>query len=591
MEACRFDRELQDAFLLVGLRQEALRSPRRCRRAKTCSVVSLSTAASLASTSPSDDEEITTPLPRSKTSPAIDAEAAGKEYLAKCVVRNTFLDVPTKRPDFVQARRARSEEPVAKADDVACEHTQAGGAAVAQALPTPPANVEKPLRPRRGGAPKPPIAELAPACLNGSKHPGPFTSGDAAQPSEPQEVVGLALPSVGSARHASGECQPCAFLFKPDGCRNGVTCTFCHLCEEGEVKRRRQKRNFALKQCRLAREGVAAKPTGAGEVEEDIYPKDPAFARALKEPASSPHRLEDKWLGVAAVRQSPGQFAAESVCAEGAPLGVAAGRPQGATAEPIKLALADATVVEGACLVDGADGRLMEACKDADLALRCAAMAQFYAMAAQRYMPPFSRAAALSGIGGMPPGLDDISLDALPQMVRAVSAPCGDLEGIPLAVTNNSTAPSPGRTTLMLRNLPNNYTRDMVLDLFDSQGFAGKYDFVYVPTDFATDANLGFAFVNLVSYADACVMKEKLDGFRRWSIPSGKVCNMCWSSADQQGLDANIERYRNSSVMHASVPDRCKPVIFRDGVRANFPHSTKKLWPPSASFGLRARRG
>merc|ERR1719163_748335 len=34
--------------------------------------------------------------------------------------------------------------------------------------------------------------------------------------------------------------------------------------------------------------------------------------------------------------------------------------------------------------------------------------------------------------------------------------------------------------TVMLRNLPNNYTRAMLLKLIDSEGFGGKYDFVYL---------------------------------------------------------------------------------------------------------------
>eukprot|EP00438_Fugacium_kawagutii_P034564 Skav216757 [mRNA] locus=scaffold3303:12117:15736:- [translate_table: standard] len=54
------------------------------------------------------------------------------------------------------------------------------------------------------------------------------------------------------------------------------------------------------------------------------------------------------------------------------------------------------------------------------------------------------------------------------------------------------------RTTVMLRNLPNNYTRDMFLSLLDEEGLSGLYDFVYLPMDFRRDANLGYAFVNLV---------------------------------------------------------------------------------------------
>ena len=41
-----------------------------------------------------------------------------------------------------------------------------------------------------------------------------------------------------------------------------------------------------------------------------------------------------------------------------------------------------------------------------------------------------------------------------------------------------------GRTTLMLRNIPNKYTRDMILDEIDELNFRKKYDFFYLPIDY-----------------------------------------------------------------------------------------------------------
>eukprot|EP00931_Biecheleriopsis_adriatica_P004751 TRINITY_DN106380_c0_g1_i1.p1 TRINITY_DN106380_c0_g1~~TRINITY_DN106380_c0_g1_i1.p1 ORF type:complete len:192 (+),score=28.55 TRINITY_DN106380_c0_g1_i1:81-578(+) len=41
--------------------------------------------------------------------------------------------------------------------------------------------------------------------------------------------------------HNSGLCRPCIyFCFKPDGCRMGNSCTFCHLCTADEVKERKR---------------------------------------------------------------------------------------------------------------------------------------------------------------------------------------------------------------------------------------------------------------------------------------------------------------------------------------------------------------
>merc|ERR1712032_4630 len=57
------------------------------------------------------------------------------------------------------------------------------------------------------------------------------------------------LPTVGSATHHLGSCQPCAFLHTK-GCMNGVRCTFCHLCEPGEKKRRRKEKLAVMREAR-----------------------------------------------------------------------------------------------------------------------------------------------------------------------------------------------------------------------------------------------------------------------------------------------------------------------------------------------------
>ena len=48
--------------------------------------------------------------------------------------------------------------------------------------------------------------------------------------------------------------------------------------------------------------------------------------------------------------------------------------------------------------------------------------------------------------------------------------------------------------------------------------------------------------------------------------------------------EAHVDRYRNSPVMHRDVPDEYKPVIFKNGVRKNFPRPTKKVKAPTAGY-------
>lgn len=72
----------------------------------------------------------------------------------------------------------------------------------------------------------------------------PAWSWDEATPSDPKVppvILGSEmLPSLGSGGHATGECKPCAFFYKKAGCASGRTCLFCHLCENGEKKRRQR---------------------------------------------------------------------------------------------------------------------------------------------------------------------------------------------------------------------------------------------------------------------------------------------------------------------------------------------------------------
>jgi len=142
-------------------------------------------------------------------------------------------------------------------------------------------------------------------------------------------------------------------------------------------------------------------------------------------------------------------------------------------------------------------------------------------------------------------------------------------------------APAAGKefTSIMLRNLPNNITRNALLEMFDYMGFNRKYDFVYLPMDFARSANLGYAFLNLIDAASASEFWRVFDGFSGWKGTSQKVCRVQWSTP-MQGLHEHIERYRNSQVMHHEIPDECKPVRFNDGQRVPFPAPTKVLRRP-----------
>jgi len=127
------------------------------------------------------------------------------------------------------------------------------------------------------------------------------------------------------------------------------------------------------------------------------------------------------------------------------------------------------------------------------------------------------------------------------------------------------------RTTLVLRKLPKDVTRISVLEMLDTAGLKGLYDFVYLPMDFKKGKVFGHTIVNFVSNETA---EQASSHF------AGAGVNIEWSDS-HQGFDSLIQRYRDSPIMHESMPENSKPIIFCNGVEAPFPSPTKEIEPLS----------
>lgn len=125
------------------------------------------------------------------------------------------------------------------------------------------------------------------------------------------------------------------------------------------------------------------------------------------------------------------------------------------------------------------------------------------------------------------------------------------------------------RTTLVLRKLPKNVTRTSLLEMLDTAGMHGSYDFVYLPVDFKKGKVFGYAIINFVTnhFAEkACFHFE------------GAGVNIDWSDS-HQGFDELIQRYRDSPIMHPSMPETSKPLIFSNGLVVPFPGPARKAQP------------
>jgi hypothetical protein len=138
------------------------------------------------------------------------------------------------------------------------------------------------------------------------------------------------------------------------------------------------------------------------------------------------------------------------------------------------------------------------------------------------------------------------------------------------------------RTTVVMKNLSQSCTVGHIVDLLDLHGFHGKYDLVYVPMDFTSMLSHCYAFVNFSSEGAALEFLSRgtdTQGFSESSYVGEGGSKIDWA-AGMQGLPAAIEKYRNSPIMHALVPDECKPLLFDDGRITTFPKPTKKIQKP-----------
>jgi RNA recognition motif-containing protein len=144
---------------------------------------------------------------------------------------------------------------------------------------------------------------------------------------------------------------------------------------------------------------------------------------------------------------------------------------------------------------------------------------------------------------------------------------------------------APGHTSVVLKNLPDNCTNAMVLELLAQAGLTGQCDFLYVPTDFRNFSAFGYAFVNFVCHEQAQLAITRLSALEF----DGTALEATWC-ADHQGYAVHVRRYRNSPVMHASVPEAYKPMIFKNGVQQSFPAATKKIKEPRLRRGAPVER-
>jgi RNA recognition motif-containing protein len=102
-----------------------------------------------------------------------------------------------------------------------------------------------------------------------------------------------------------------------------------------------------------------------------------------------------------------------------------------------------------------------------------------------------------------------------------------------------------GFSTLMIRNIPNRYTPETLVE--EIRGTGNDVDFVHLPKAKNTQANLGYAFVNFVTPAAARDFLEVFEGHQWIKQPNSKKrATLSW--AKLQGFTENFEFYSQKKI-------------------------------------------
>jgi len=117
------------------------------------------------------------------------------------------------------------------------------------------------------------------------------------------------------------------------------------------------------------------------------------------------------------------------------------------------------------------------------------------------------------------------------------------------------------KTTLMIRNVPVLYTREMLLFEWENNG---SYDFLYLPYSCSMQRNLSYAFVNFTSEAAALAFIQRWQKKRLPHYTARKPLNI--SFAEVQGRDSNLLQLKKKRVKRIKI-NQCQPLIFEHGVQ------------------------
>ena len=127
------------------------------------------------------------------------------------------------------------------------------------------------------------------------------------------------------------------------------------------------------------------------------------------------------------------------------------------------------------------------------------------------------------------------------------------------------------RTTLMIKNIPNKFTREKLLEIIDKE-FKGTYNLFILPKDGNKNRNFGYSFINFFSSYYIPYFYHVFNGKKWTDTNSQKVCEITYSKF--QGRNELISHYPNKIIYFNNV------IKLKKGVNDNFfiPNEYKLLF-------------
>mmetsp|Transcript_56206 Transcript_56206/g.100147 ORF Transcript_56206/g.100147 Transcript_56206/m.100147 type:complete len:515 (-) Transcript_56206:159-1703(-) len=143
--------------------------------------------------------------------------------------------------------------------------------------------------------------------------------------------------------------------------------------------------------------------------------------------------------------------------------------------------------------------------------------------------------------------------------------------GMPKEKTRKPRANDPmswddGVVTVMIRQIPRQYSQLMLLKEVNRHGFEGQYDFFYLPFDLKKGINVGYGFVSFVHPHYALAFREAFEGvhLEMSKQSSGKCKPLHVHPASVQGYDANYKHFMSTKTGQKQDP-QFSPLFFPHG--------------------------